>query len=345
MMNNPFDNPAFSVTSLTDSLNLIPIQWGRIGELGLFQERGVATTTVTVERRHGQLTLLNTAPRGGEATQGGAMKRDLRPFVIPHIPHDDAVMPEDVQDVRMFGSDNSLATLTSCMSDKLMQCAANHDITLEHLRAGAIRGEVLDADGSVIYDFFKEFDIAGTDGAGVIKTTAWNHDADPETELKDVVCPAVLNHIEDNLQGDTWSSTLALCSPGFWEILISRTEVKLAYDRYMEGAFLRQDPRLAFPYGGIMWEQYRGQALDSAGNKRDFIPINKAQVIPIGTTNTFRQYNAPASFNETANTIGLRRYAKQAPRKFERGWDITTEANTLPMCIRPRVLQEITIAA
>jgi hypothetical protein len=34
-----------------------------------------------------------------------------------------------------------------------------HAITLEHLRIGALKGVILDADGSVIYDLFDEFEI------------------------------------------------------------------------------------------------------------------------------------------------------------------------------------------
>jgi Phage major capsid protein E len=41
----------------------------------------------------------------------------------------------------------------------------------------------------------------------------------------------------------------------------------------------------------------------------DFTDASKAYFFPVGVPGLFRQYNAPA---ETANTIGLPRYAKQA---------------------------------
>jgi len=53
------------------------------------------------------------------------------------------------------------------------------------------------------------------------------------------------------------------------------------------------------------------------------------------------QVNAPADFNETVNTPGLPLYAKLAPRKFERGWDIHTQSNPLPLCRRPEVLVKV----
>ena len=63
---------------------------------------------------------------------------------------------------------------------------------------------------------------------------------------------------------------------------------------------------------------------------------------PLGTVETFASYFAPADFNETANTLGQQLYAKQEPRKFERGTDLHTQSNPLPMCHRPGVLVKLT---
>jgi hypothetical protein len=53
----------------------------------------------------------------------------------------------------------------------------------------------------------------------------------------------------------------------------------------------------------------------------------------------FRQYNAPADFVETANTIGLPRYAKQAvDQQFARWVMLHVQSNPLPICTRRRVL-------
>ena len=53
----------------------------------------------------------------------------------------------------------------------------------------------------------------------------------------------------------------------------------------------------------------------------------------------FRQNNAPADFVETANTIGLPRYAKQAvDLQFARWVMLHVQSNPLPICTRPRVL-------
>jgi hypothetical protein len=97
-------------------------------------------------------------------------------------------------------------------------------------------------------------------------------------------------------------------------------------------------------FGGITFEEYRGQASDINGTVRKFIAPGEAHAFPLGTVDTFGTYLAPADFNETVNTLGQPLYAKQEPRKFERGTDLHTQSNPLPMCHRPGVLVKLTSA-
>ena len=48
-MQNPFDNPGFSMASLTTAINLIPNRYGRIEQLGLFPAKPVRTRQIIVE--------------------------------------------------------------------------------------------------------------------------------------------------------------------------------------------------------------------------------------------------------------------------------------------------------
>ena len=55
-----FSSSAFSMVALTDTINKMPYVPGRIGQLGLFREQGVSTTSVMIEEREGKPT-----PRAG----------------------------------------------------------------------------------------------------------------------------------------------------------------------------------------------------------------------------------------------------------------------------------------
>jgi len=328
-MLNPFSNDAFNTVALTAAINKIPNNYGRLEQLDLMPGEGVRSRTILIEEQSGVLNLLPTMPVGAPGTLGSQAKRKVRSFVIPHIPHDDVVLPEEVQGIRAFGSENELEALSNLIAKKLQNMRNKHGITLEHLRMGALKGVILDADASTIYDLYSEFGIAQKTVNFALTTAA--------TEVITKVLE-VKRHIEDNLRGEFMTGIMCLCSQGFFDALTTHAKVKEAYSRWQNGQLLFTDNRTNFSFGGIVFEEYRGQATDAAGNVRKFIADDEAHFFPLGTASTFKTYNAPADFNETANTLGLPLYAKQAPRKFERGTDVHTQSNPLPICLRPEVL-------
>ncbi|MBM3748435.1 MAG: major capsid protein [Acidobacteria bacterium] len=328
-MLNPFDNDAFTMVALTAAINKIPNNFGRVEQLGLMPAQGVRTRTILIEEMNGVLNLLPTQPVGAPGTLGTQGKRKVRSFVIPHIPHDDVVLPEEVQGLRAFGSENEVEALAALIAQKLQTMRNKHAITLEHLRMGALKGVILDADGSVICDLYDAFSISA-------KAVSFGLTSGTTEILLKVL--EVKRHIEDNLRGEFMTGIYCLCSPGFFDALTTHAKVKEAYARWQQGQILFTDNRTNFSFGGITFEEYRGQATDPAGTVRKFIADDEAHFFPLGTATTFRTYFAPADFNETANTLGLPLYAKQAPRKFERGTDLHTQSNPLPICLRPEIL-------
>ena len=333
MILNPFSSDAFEMAALTAAINKIPNTYGRLERLNLMPPQGVRTRTIIIEEMGGVLNLLPTQPVGTPGTVGITGKRKVRSFVIPHIPHDDTVLPEEVQGIRAFGSETETDAIANLMALKLQNMRNKHAITLEYLRMGALKGVILDADGSTLFNLYTEFGITPKT-IGFALTTAGT-----EVLLKVL---EVKRHIEDNLKGEFMTGILCLCSQGFFDAPTTHAKVKEAYARWREGQVLFTDNRTGFTFGGVEFEEYRGQATDAAGNVRKFIADDEAHFFPLGTANTFRTHFAPADFNETANTLGLPLYAKQEPRKFGRGTDIHTQQNPLPICLRPEVLVKAT---
>lgn len=330
---DPFRSDAFSMTELTAAINLVPNQYGRYQQLGIFPERGVRTTSVMVEYQNGVLNLLPTIPRGGPPTVGNVGKREVRSFVIPHIPHNDAVMPEEVQNIRGFGSETAMEAVMGVVNEKLMVMASKHDITREWLIAGALRGVVQDADATTLLNFFTAFNIT---------QQVQDFDFTANTPAIRVAAAQLIRYMEDNLLGERMTSIRVFCSPEFWDAFIADEEVMAAWNLWQDGAWARGNPLASFQLYGLEWEEYRGFTTDAAGNVRKFIPANEAIAIPMGTMNSFQMVYAPADFNETANTVGRRLYAKQRERDFERGWDLHTQSNPLPICMRPKLLVRVT---
>ena len=331
-MNNPFHNPAFSVSALTAAINLLPNQYGRLDELNLFPIKPVRTRQVTVEERNGVLSLLPTQPVGSPGFVGQRGKRALRAFNVPHIPHEDVVLPEEVVGVRAFGTETDLETIAGVMADHLQTMRNKHAITLEHLRMGALKGVILDADGSELANLFEIFKIQPQ----TFDFQLSNQDIDPRKK-----CLDLKRYMSKSLKGERMSGIHVLVSPEFFDALTGHKLVKEAYARWQEGAALRDDMRTDFRLAGVRFEEYTGEASDPEGTSRRFIAEGEAHAFPLGTLDTFATYVAPADFNETVNTLGQLLYSKQAPRKFDRGTDLHTQSNPLPMCHRPALLPKL----
>ena len=327
---NPFAIDAFNMVSMTKAINLLPNNFGKLNQKGMFPTIGVRTRTIIMEEHQGVLTLLQTKPVGSPGQIVNGNKRKARSFVIPHIPYDDSILPEAYQGVREFGSTDMVSSLAKIVNDKLAVMKNNHMITLEHLRIGALKGKILDADGTTLYDLYDEF---GQTKKVVI--FALNIE-DTDVASK---CREVLRHIEDNLMGDVMTHVECLCSPEFFDALVSHPSVKEVFLNHSEAVNrLGGDPRGGFKFGGITFEEYRGQAPNANGDVQKFLSAGEARFYPAGTMATFNTLFAPADFNETIGTLGLEFYAHQEPRKHNRGIDIHTQSNPLPICFRPGVL-------
>ncbi len=201
---------------------------------------------------------------------------------------------------------------------------------------GALKGIILDSDGSVLYNLYDEFEITPKTINFALGTDTTN------VRLK---CLSVLRYIEDNLLGEVMTNVRTLCSPDFFDALISHSKIKEVYLNHAAAIDrLGGDPRKGFNFGGIIFEEYRGTATDHEGTVRPFIEAGEAHCIPEGTLNSFETLYSPADFIETANTFGQELYSKLEARKFGRGMDLHTQTNPLPICYRPGILVKLTMS-
>lgn len=321
-----FNSDAFSTVSLTDGILKAPHKPGRIGTLGLFRSRGITTTTVVVEEKNGRLSLIQSSPRGGPGSTIGQEKRTARSFLVPHLERESTIMADEIQNVRAFGSENTLDSIQAIVNERLQDLRAMHEVTLEHLRIGAMKGLIYDADGSTtLFNLFTEF--------GVSQQT---HDINLGTDNVRNECVEIMRKIETELGATMATGYRAFCGDGFFDALLADSNVTTSL-QYQESRLLRTDVRAGFEYGGIIWENYRG----SVGGV-SFVPSAKAYVFPEGT-DIFQTYFAPADYIETVNTVGLPVYAKIAyDAELNRWAKVHSQSNPLCLCLRPRAVVEIT---
>ena len=323
----------FTVAELTAAINKYPVQWGEIGKRGIFADRGIRTREVVIEDREGALAVLNTHDWGADGTAASAIARKTYAFSIKQTVHEDIVSAADVQGVRAFGQDagvDGLQSISTETADRLQRMRAKHDITLEYKRMGALKGNVLNADGSTsLANIFTAFGVTQTTVDFVLGTST--------TKILDK-CAEVRNQIEDNLGGDSMTGIDVAVSPEFFSKLVDHAKVTDAYKYHQEASVrLATDQRKGFTFGGITFWEYRANI---TGPGR-LITAQQGHAYPVGTIDTFATYYAPADFNEAANTIGLPIYVKTAPNKLDRGVVLHTQCNSLPLCHRPAVLVKV----
>src|SRR4051812_49347261 len=150
-----FNSDAFSVTTMLGVINAIPFRPGKLGARGLFRERGVATTQVGFERIGTSLMLVPTSPRGGPAPTQPRDRRSPISVQAPRLALQDAVYADEVQNLRALGAETEVETVQNLLNRRLASMAGHIDQTLEWHRMGALKGQVLDADGvAVVLDLY-----------------------------------------------------------------------------------------------------------------------------------------------------------------------------------------------
>jgi len=330
-MINPFEADSFSMMSLSVSMEVLPNKYDRLDQLALFEDKPVRTRDIAVESMNGVLCMLPSLPVGAPGTKASHAKRVVRSFRVPHIPHDDVISPAEYEGLRAHGSETELQALENLVSRKLQAMKDKHDQTLEWLRMGALKGIIVDGDGStVLYNLYTEFGISAKTVDFVLGTGT----TDVKGKVREVV-----RHIEDNAKGASFRGINCDCSPEFFDAFTDHAEVKEVFLGHAEASQrYGEDNRRGFRFGGVTFAEYRGSADDADGNNHKFITAKDAHFYPVGGLDTFHTAFAPGNFIETVNTMGQRLYAKLVPRPKGDGVDLYTESNPLPMCTRPGML-------
>lgn len=324
-----FNDDAFSVSSLTAAIAEQPYVPGRLGQLGLFGSKGINTTTVQIEKVGNLLILVPAGERGQPGTPNRRPKRNMIPFNTIHLPQTGAVMADEVQNVRAFGSETEIQAVQNVVNDELSTMRRNLDATIEFQRIGAVKGQIVDSDGStVLVDLFTAF--------GISQTTVNMALGVATTKIRKK-CMDILNKVEDALGAAMWTRVRAVCGRTFFQDFIDHDDVRAAYERYNQGEMLRNDPRGGFDFGGITWEQYRGKVGSTA-----FVPDAEAYIIVEGVPDLYITRFAPADYIETVNTMGLPYYAKQELMKMGKGIDLDAQSNPISLCTRPSVSIKLT---
>jgi hypothetical protein len=347
-----FTQNAFGVVALTEAINDITPQYGRLGAMGLFRDEGVTQRTAVVDFDPITNQLLPQSVWGGPGSANKTAGARSRSYQIPHYAINDSIQAGDLQGRRRPGTDQ-VQDAQWLMGKKMREMKMKLEQTLEWMRLGVLKsGQVKDGNGTLILDIYADFGISQGSTSYVLGTTT--------TDVMGKIA-ATKRTILAALRGSLMSGFVALCSDTFYDAFVSHANVKLAFTYFQNpiGQTLAGDysssvdqPNSAglfaggvrgFQFGDVVWVNYTGAVTDSSGNSQTMIDAGSAYMFPTGT-DVFRNWYAPADYMETVNTEGMPFYAKQRFMEFEKGIQVECQSNPLPICLKPAVVQKLTIS-
>lgn len=325
----------FTSAEMTDAVNKLPLAPMRFASM--FEEKGVRTTNVDLELKHGRITLIADTPRGSdpEYLAGHGAKRELKTLSCTHLAQADVLAPADIQDVRAFGS-TELVTPASVVNDMLVTLKRNLDMTREFHRLGAVKGVVLDADGAtVLHDLFQTFGVTQTKVDVTIPATAPDKD---NPILASIL--AAKRKAEQAMAGNPYSHFEAIVGSDFYDAITGHALVRKYFEDWLSRKADYGDNdyrRRGFTYGSVTFYE----ASEVVGGQT-LVAATKGHLYPVGP-GIWKVYNAPADWMETVNTVGLPFYARMDERRRGRGYDVEVQANPLTLCIYPEALVELSL--
>lgn len=331
-----FSGDPFTAISLTREIEKVPFQPTGLGALNLFTPEPIRTTALAIEERSGVLKLIPFSERGQEGTQRDTEKRKMRYFECPRLMHDDTINASEVQGIRQFGTESVLMQVQEEVARRLAGptgLLANIEYTKEFHRLAAVQGKLLDADGSVRYNWFDEFGIAEP------AEIAFNLAAGTANSLRPII-NGLTRTMARKAQGAFTPGTrvFGLCGDTFYDQFTNHPDVIRTFLNWSDARDIRAGSQgaafEAFEFSGVIWLNYRG----SDDNTTIKIPDDKVKFFA-DAPGIFRVAYAPGETVDWVNTPGKPVYVLPIFDTQRRmWWKMEVYSYPLHICTRPETL-------
>lgn len=328
-----FTQSAFNTVQLTSAFERIPYQPQLLDELGVFEPAPVRTRHISIEKRDGFLSLIPTTPVGAPITELVNDKRDIRDFRTVRLAKGFTVYAEELNGIRQFGTETELMQVQAEVARRSQRVKNDFQLTFENMRLGALQGLLVDADGTVIKNWFSEW--------GIAAPTPVSFKLDVSTTDVATVCKNLVRNMARASKGAITPATKihALVGDTFFDMLIAHSSVKQFYMNWQAASSLRDSASQvfeSFEFGGIVWHNYRG----TDDNSTVAIPTGRAAFFPVGAQETFKVAYGPAEFEPWINTNGQEFFELTIPDIQRGAWQkFEVYSYPLHICQRPEVLQ------
>ena len=289
-----------------------------MSELGIFEERNLLTRDIALAKKGNTLALIPTSPDGAPPQEYEPDAKNLRPFRTSRLAKGSTIYAYEVAGFVDMPEERQLLNMTRVVEERSRGVLNDFQLTREHMRFGAVNGYLLDADGSVIYDFWDEWQIT--------KPAALEWPAgDPDANLYEVAREIKRRMIESLQMGGIWppgARIVMLCASDVFDASVSHPSVKELMVGHAAALRLTEiEGYSTFDIGPIRLVDFQG-GFDGTAGSVIAIPDGQARIFPTGIPGAFLEVNgACQEFKEYLGEVGRPVFSLVITDKDRGSWD------------------------
>lgn len=338
------------VVDMTPEIVQIPMNWGLIGELGVFRDNFGSQKTFMIPTRTEQEAglIVDRSYEGARNTQG----RGDRGGILGKVPHfnlDDAIYPADLDGQLAPGAileaGTQLESVARLRVEKMEGLLRRHSMTKEWSRGLALTtGDVYAPSGTLKTSYGNTINMYQEWG---ITRQVSNLNLAPTVDPK-ISVDALFAALQGAAYaGDSLDGYMVLCSSELFGTLTSHPYLRDIYTHASN--FPQAEPLLVgrlrsslglryrqFFYGGILFVEYSGTI---GGNR--IIPQNQGVAFPMNDALGFMQF-APAQRFSSINQTAQSAYYFEKMGENDDQIEMMTESNFATILAKPYLVRGVT---
>ncbi|WP_445364901.1 major capsid protein (plasmid) [Microbulbifer sp. ANSA001] len=259
---NILENDAFSRASMSEAINTVATQPKELKDSGLFTPEPIRTGLIAIECRDGGALKISPLDRRGDPHSSTEHEeREMVYFETRRVAKHDRIMASDLGFVTQFGNNEQLIVeeLQKEVARRLSGPGGLQDQNenrLELMRLSAIKGDLRDHEGNLVYNFYDKFNIAMPPviKLGIASKT--------QGDLRKAIESQITRPMRRKARGrfiprvECWSGEEA------WDTLMANDEFRKRYETAADKVEASKTSEatlgLSVPFGGVVFKEYFG---------------------------------------------------------------------------------------
>lgn len=304
-----------------------------LGELGIFEPVYSRSSSIAIASKDRTLVLIPTSEMGAPPEELIPEGANVRMFPTSRLAKGSTIYAIELAGVTALPFDLQTKEVSEEVSDRAAAILDDLELTWEHMRFGAVQGKVLDADGKVLVDWYKEW--------GIEEPAEINFALGTDTTDVRKKCRDVKRKMERSAKGIWTPATriASLAGDTFYDKLLNHKQIKETKLGTDKAPMLENISGFSsVEVEGITFINFRG----TDDGTTISIGTNEARFFPVGARRAFQAGFAPANeFKPYLNQKGREYYGLiLADPSGREAWDrVELYSYPLMICTRPEMLQ------